>query len=70
MRGVLWLISSIAYLDFTHENLLFESSLLGMVTKGGLTYRDAAALPFDLYEYAVQKMPVEIKEVMEKKSGG
>lgn len=67
--GVLWMAQAVRYIDFSYEVLLVEASAIGMMTNGGVDYDQCKALPFDLYEYLITKVPKRLSELMRGKNG-
>jgi hypothetical protein len=43
--------------------------MVGIVTKGGFTYRDCVEMPFDLYQHLLTEVPKEIQKAMKENRG-
>ena len=64
-RGALWLVGSLAYIDFSYKEMVIEVATIGMVTNGTFSYQDCANMPWEQYEY----LRVEIDKAKAKNHG-
>lgn len=55
-------MGSVEYLDFDHKVLVTEAAFIGILTNGGVGYRDMLGMDFTVYEHLVKKVPDLIRE--------